>query len=138
MTEIEIDVSKAVNTDINQENKKISQELNSENNAKAEIKSLQNQLYDFNKNNHWAKLIQLGIINFILIAVLIISYLLGKEFIKLAEKNHYAVFALSFFATASVLSLYFICGSAIRAMFNDHSDNKGHSSFVKDYTDTTE
>ncbi len=95
------------------------------------IESLKDQVRFFNKINMGLKIIQFLIINITFFVILRGSWLVVRKLIDFTDVNHYAIFVLGSFGSISVVSLYYICGSVMKAIFNDHSDSKGHANIVE-------
>ena len=101
-----------------------------------ELTQLKNQVLKFNRINLHMKIVVCVIIIFAFGCVLYCSWILIKQLIAITILgNPYSVFVLGSFCSVSVVSLYYIFGSVFKAVFADHSDNKGHLKIVKDLID---
>ncbi len=101
------------------------------------LNQLENQVLKFNRINLGLKIFVCGIIIIAFSCVLIFSWILIKKLIAITILgtilgNPYSVFVLGSFCSVSVISLYYIFGSVFKAVFADHSDNKGHLNIIKD------
>jgi hypothetical protein len=105
-------------------------------NQEEQICELTQQVINQNKTNHRIKIFQIVFINLIFIIIIMFSIIMLKKLITLSKINPYSVFALCSFASISVVSIYYIIGSAIKAIFGDHSDNKGHLDIIKKHLDS--
>jgi hypothetical protein len=98
-----------------------------------ELTQLKNQVLKFNRINLNMKIVVCVIIIFAFGGVLYCSWILIKQLIFITILgNPYSVFVLGSFCSVSVVSLYYIFGSVFKAVFADHSDNKGHLKITKD------
>ncbi len=97
------------------------------------LTQLKNQVLKFNRINLNMKIVVCVIIIFAFGGVLYCSWILIKNLIYITILgNPYSVFVLGSFCSVSVVSLYYIFGSVFKAVFADHSDNKGHLKIAKD------
>ena len=98
-----------------------------------ELTQLKNQVLKFNRINLKMEIVVCVIIIFAFGGVLYCSWILIKQLIFITILgNPYSVFVLGSFCSVSVVSLYYIFGSVFKAVFADHSDNKGHLEIAKD------